>query len=108
MFLRTKTKKQNGKTYTYYQLVEAYATPKGPRQRVVASLGDLSPRPREEWLQLIREVEASLSGQMDITVPEISEDAKTVAKRVREKKQQPSAPTSSDDLVAIHLDQVEV
>ena len=46
MYLREKTKKQNGKTYTYYQLVESYSTPKGPRQRVVASLGDLSPRPR--------------------------------------------------------------
>ena len=107
MFLRTKTKKHNGKTYTYYQLVEAYSTPKGPRQRVVASLGDLSPRPREAWLQLIREVEAALSGQMDFIVPEISEEAKTVAERVREKKRQP-LPASSDDLVPIHLDQVEV
>ena len=107
MFLRTKTKKQNGKTYTYYQLVEAYSTPKGPRQRVVASLGDLSPRPREAWLQLIREVEAALSGQLDAFVPEISEEAKTVAERVREKKRQP-LPASPDDVVAIHLDKVDV
>ncbi len=106
MFLRKKTKKQNGKTYTYYQLVESYHTPNGPRQRVVASLGDLSPRPREAWLQLIREVEAALSGQMDFTVATISEDAQRVAERVRKKKHEPLSKTS-DDLVEINLNEVE-
>ncbi len=86
MFMRKKTKKRNDKTYTYYQLVESYATPKGPRQRVVASLGDLSPRPREEWIQLFREVQAALSGQEDRTVEVVSDEAKEVAERVREKK----------------------
>lgn len=79
MFLRTKTKKQNGKTYTYYQLVEAYHTPAGPRQRVVASLGDLSPRPREQWLQLIRQVESALSGQTRLDEEPPGEEALDVA-----------------------------
>lgn len=106
MFLRQKTKKQNGKTYTYYQLVEAYTTSKGPRQKVVASLGDLSPRPREEWIQLIREVEVALSGQMDCTVESISEEAKTVAEQVRQKKEQPPSAKAGDP-VEIDLDRVE-
>lgn len=104
MFLRQKTKKRNGKSYTYYQLVESYWTAKGPRQRVVVSLGDLSPRPREQWLELVREVEAALSGQMDLTVEEISDEAKRVAQKVRRKRKE--APRDQD-LVEIDLKGVE-
>jgi transposase len=106
MFLRKKTKKRSGKTYTYYQLVEAYSTPRGPRQRVVASLGDLSPRPRKDWLQLIREVETALSGQSDFTVETVSEEARSVAERIQEKKRQGQA-VSAENVVAINLDGVE-
>jgi len=106
MFLRKKTKKQNGKTYTYYQLVEAYATPKGPRQRVVTSLGDLAPRPREEWLQLVRQVEADLSGQMDFTVEAVSEEARAVANRVRQKRRRATG-VEEEEVVAICIDRVE-
>ena len=106
MYMRKKSKKRNGKTYTYYQLVESYTTPKGPRQRVVASLGDLRPRPREEWIQLFRQVQAALSGQTDITVEEISEETKEVAERVREKKKQ-LASSSDAEKVEIRVDEVE-
>src|SRR3970282_98608 len=51
MYLRTTTKTYKGKTYTNYVLVESVATPKGPRQRVICSLGALAPGPREEWLR---------------------------------------------------------
>ena len=37
--------------------------PRDPRQRTVCSLGDLSPRPREEWLKLARKIEDALIGQ---------------------------------------------
>jgi transposase len=104
MFLRTKTKKQNGKTYTYYQLVEAYHTPAGPRQRVIASLGDLSPRPREQWLQLIRQVESALSGQARLDEEPPGEEALDVAQRVREKR---NAATGSGEWVAIDVEKVE-
>src|SRR5712672_3461103 len=30
----------------------AVLTPKGPRQKIICSLGDLRPRPRAEWLEL--------------------------------------------------------
>jgi len=106
MYMRKKTKTRNDKTYTYYQLVESYTTPKGPRQRVVASLGDLRPRPREEWIQLFREVQAALSGQEDLTVEVISDEAKEVAERVRKKKKA-WASSSDEEMVEIHLDRVE-
>ena len=52
MYIRRSTRTYKGKTYTNYVLVEAVQTPKGPRQKTICSLGDLSPRPREEWLKL--------------------------------------------------------
>lgn len=62
-YIRTTTRDYRGKTYTNYLLVESRHTPKGPRQKVICSLGDFKPRPKEEWLKLARKVEAKLSGQ---------------------------------------------
>ncbi len=69
MYLRRTTKSHKGKTYTNYLLVESVHTPKGPRQRVVCSLGSLAPAPREEWLSLAHRLEASLEGQGSLHVP---------------------------------------
>jgi hypothetical protein len=55
MYIRKPVRSYKGKTYTNHLLVESVHTPKGPRQRTVCSLGDLSPRPREEWLRILRE-----------------------------------------------------
>lgn len=41
MFLRRCKQKKNGQDYDYWQLVESYRTERGPRQRVVAHVGDL-------------------------------------------------------------------
>jgi len=41
-------------------LVESVHTPKGPRQNTICSLGDLSPRPRREWLKLACKIEDAL------------------------------------------------
>jgi hypothetical protein len=41
MHLRRSTKKHGGKVYEYWKLVESYRTERGPRQRVVAYLGDI-------------------------------------------------------------------
>ena len=41
MFLRKCRQRKNGQDYGYWQLVESYRTQRGPRQRVVAHLGDL-------------------------------------------------------------------
>ena len=43
MFLRRYTRTKDGKTHTYYALVESVRTDAGPRQHVVAYLGDQSP-----------------------------------------------------------------
>jgi hypothetical protein len=54
MYLRKASRTARGKTYFNYLLVESHLTPKGPRRKVVCSLGDLSPRPKQQWLELAR------------------------------------------------------
>jgi len=63
MYIRKTSRTYKGKTYSSYLLVESTLTPKGPRQTVVCSLGDLSPRPKEQWLELARKLESALTGQ---------------------------------------------
>ena len=64
MFIKKTSKTVNGKTYINHLLVESVSTPKGPRHRVVCSLGNLAPAPKEEWLALARKVSQVLDCSM--------------------------------------------
>ena|SRR5438132_1015548 len=79
MYIRKSSRIYKGKTYTNYVLVESIMTPKGPRQKTICSLGDLSPRRRQEWLKLARKIEDALVGQSDL----IDADEAEVADIVR-------------------------
>jgi len=69
MFIRPCYRKKNGKRHAYWALVESYRTERGPRQRVVAYLGQLDEkgrlgvkeaakgRPAHRQKQLFEEVE---------------------------------------------------
>ena len=46
MFIRPCYRKKNGKRHAYWALVESYRTERGPRQRVVAYLGQLDEKGR--------------------------------------------------------------
>jgi hypothetical protein len=62
MFLRRNRREVNGEPYEYWTLVESYRTERGPRQRVVATLGKLAGLDQEErhgW----EEIEWLLEGQ---------------------------------------------
>jgi len=52
VFLKKLQRRKNGKNHVYWALVESYRTPKGPRNRVVAYLGELKPHEREGWARL--------------------------------------------------------
>ena len=52
MYIRRTTRHVKGKTYHNHLLVESVATPNGPRQRVICSLGALAPAPKTTWLGL--------------------------------------------------------
>jgi len=74
MYLRRTTRRVGNKTYQNYLLVESVATPNGPRQRVICSLGRLAPGPKDEWLGTARRLHAALAGQTTL-VPDNQVDA---------------------------------
>jgi transposase len=63
MYVKKTKRKYKNKTYQNYMLVEAIHTKKGPRQKVICSLGDLHPRSAKEWLKLAHKVEDALVRQ---------------------------------------------
>jgi len=88
MYLRRTTRRVGDKTYQNYLLVESVATPKGPRQRVICSLGALAPGPKDEWLGTARRLQAALAGQTAL-VPDAAVDA--LAGRGRPPRRPPPA-----------------
>ena len=91
MYLRRTTRRLGGKTYHNYLLVESVATPKGPRQRVICSLGALTPGPKDEWLGTARRLHAALAGQRAL-LPDATVDA--LAARARPPRRAPAAPAA--------------
>jgi transposase len=53
MFLRRYHRSKDGKTHTYYALVESIRTEAGPRQRVVAYLGELNHDEERRWQRTV-------------------------------------------------------
>jgi transposase len=54
MFLRRYHRTKDGTTHTYYALVESVRTEAGPRQRVVAYLGELNHNEERRWQRTVR------------------------------------------------------
>ncbi len=50
----------------------------------MCSLGDLSPRPRSEWLKLVHKVEDVLVGQDDLFEDHNDPEVSDVVRRIRE------------------------
>jgi hypothetical protein len=53
MFLRRYTKSKDGKQHTYYALVESLRTDAGPRQQIVAYLGELNHDQQRRWQRTV-------------------------------------------------------
>jgi len=102
MYIRKSTRSYKGRTYTNYVLVESVQTPKGPRQKSVCSLGDLSPRPREEWLSLTRKIEDALLGQERL-VDHGDAEVAAIVDQVRERRENtlPPRPSASAELITV-------
>jgi transposase len=106
VYIRKTTKSHKGKTYDNYLLVESVSTPKGPRQKIICSLGSLAPAPREHWLQLAHRVESSLSGQGSLQPTEAAVEA-VVEKGQRRSKRRPGVTsTQADALVVVDTERV--
>ena len=104
VFIRKTVKRYKEQTYTHYLLVETVSTPKGPRQRTICSLGDLSPGPRQKWAALAGRVEAALRGQVSLEGPDPLIEG--IVGRIR--SVQGESPQPAGDIVAVHTDQVSL
>ncbi|MCL6615232.1 MAG: hypothetical protein K6U03_11585, partial [Firmicutes bacterium] len=108
MYIRKTVHKYKDKEYTNYLLVESVATPKGPRQRTICSLGSLEPRPREEWLLLARKVERALSGQKDLPLEEPDPLVDEIATKARRAKAGGAQSKTEEEAVPVILDKVGI
>src|ERR1039458_3639294 len=113
MYIRQSSRTYKGKTYINYVLVESILTPKGPRQKIICSLGDLRPRPHAEWLALAHKLSSALSGQADLLdTPAPDSEWQDLLPTVQSAAP-PSLPAdaahptaANSDLLAVHVDQV--
>ncbi len=104
MYIRKSVRRHGTRTYVNYTLVESVSTPKGPRQRTLCSLGDLRPRPREEWLRLAHKVATTLAGDAELfegADPEVV----AIAERVRSRRGTEAAPSAAG-VIAIDPEKV--
>lgn len=99
MYIRRSGYKYKNKKYDNYQLVENIRTAKGPRQKVICSLGDLKPRPKEDWIKLAHKVEEALAGQISM-LEEPDEEVKSIVKKVDERKKR----KPKENVDNIHID----
>lgn len=53
MFLRSNTRRKDGKAHRYWSLVETVRTPSGPRQRTLCYLGELNDPEQTRWQKTI-------------------------------------------------------
>src|SRR6266436_5387941 len=116
MYIRKTVRRYKDKTYVNFLLVESVLTDKGPRQKVICSLGDLSPRPPEQWLALARKLQDALTGQLSL--PGIADEDPELQQLVHALPVPTALPvdaatstaststTSPGDLVSVHIDRV--
>ena len=112
MYIRKTVRRYKDKTYVNFLLVESVLTDKGPRQKVICSLGDLSPSPPEQWLALARKLQDALTGQLSF--PGMADEDPEL-RQLRHALPVQAAPpvdvnttisSSPDDLVSVHIDHV--
>src|SRR5260370_38692127 len=107
MYIRKSSRTTKGKTYFNYVLVESVLTPKGPRQKVICSLGDLRPRPPADWLALAQKLTSALSGQADLLAPQApGPELQELVAKVQSPRSPSLAPLSHSALLPVHADQV--
>jgi len=106
MYIRKTISKQRGKTYTNYLLVESVSTPKGPRQKTICSIGDLSPRPAGQWLKLAHKIEGALVGQYEL-IEDTDKETRDIIGKVKERIERETPVKDTDEVISVQVDKVE-
>jgi transposase len=102
MYIRRTTRRVKGQTYHNHLLVESVATPNGPRQRVICSLGALAPAPKTAWLGLAQKLHASLAGQTTL-LPDPAVDALAARMRPPRCARAPDTPGRAGTVETEHV-----
>src|SRR4030065_2221085 len=103
MFIKRTKKVVKGKKYVNHLRVESVATPKGPRHRILCSLGSLDPGPKEQWLSVAKKIEAALGGQ---PLLQTDETVEAIVKKIRSAT---AAPAGGDvDFVSVKTTKIEI
>jgi transposase len=108
VYIRKTTKTHKGKSYDNYLLVESVSTPKGPRQKILCSLGSLAPAPREHWLHLAHRMQASLAGQLSLSAADAVVKTAVEKGRRRGKPHPGGASAKADALVTVDTERVSL
>ena len=109
MYIVPSRKNVEQKTYTYYNLVEGVRTAKGPRHRVVLSLGKLENVAEKQIKLLGRLIDQRLTGQIRLLPPEADQqELKLEAERIAAVVVSKNASQShGEDLVSVDLSQMQ-
>ena len=109
MFIRVKKKRNKGskKTYEYFQLVESYRTPDGPRQRLLIDLGKLE-LSKENYPLLARAIKNRIYGQLTLLEEnaEIAELADIYADKVLKKYEHEPPDSVVNETETIYTDTI--
>ena len=114
MYIREIQKKNpnSPKVFISHRLIESVRTPRGPRQRVVINLGQLS-LPKENWKELANRIEDLLLGYERSTVPIASEiealarhHAKQILRKQRNEKKETHILENEQDFRTIDVNSV--
>ena len=108
MYIRKTTKSYKGSTYDNYLLVESVSTPKGPRQKILCSLGSLAPAPRQEWLALAHRIEASLAGQQALGLEADRAAESALAGPRGRRAQRRASPARSEARVLVDAERIRI
>lgn len=107
MYIRKTSRKYRKKTYTNYLLVESVHTPKGPRQKTICSLGDLSPRPAKEWLKIAHRIEDTLIGQ-NVLLEETDAEIKKIIDKAKQRRiGAKDTAIDTSELISVYADGIE-
>src|SRR5437764_7480703 len=111
MYIRKTVRRYKDKIYVNFLLVESVLTDKGPRQKVICSLVDLSPRPPEQWLALARKLQDALTGQLSLPGmadedPELQQLRHLLPVQTAPAVAGDTSPSPPGDLVSVHIDRV--
>jgi transposase len=97
MFIKRSSRTINGRQYHHYLLVESVRTEKGPRQKVICSLGNMQPGPPEKWKELARKLDRALSGQL--LIEEQDESLQELVAHVESAKSKTAAESDCEPTV---------